>query len=248
MPVADRGFRYGMSVFETLAVHRGRLLFLNEHIDRLKQACGAAGFAFPPELSNSLSALRMNGEGMVRVYVTAGAGGPTDEAQACGTYALFDGMVFPSCGDVSRGYRAAFSRAPVSCVLGGWKTGNYWQHVQVLTEAKKQGLDEAFVLNTQGEVVSAAMANVFFVLNGTLQTPSAISGARDGVVRNWVQSQQHVQISSLLPEDASRAEECFLTNSRLGIMPVVEMEGRCLPSRKIGDELAAMYREKILGC
>jgi branched-subunit amino acid aminotransferase/4-amino-4-deoxychorismate lyase len=47
-------------------------------------------------------------------------------------------------------------------------------------------------------------------------------------------------------EDAKTADECFLTNSRLGVMPVSEIDGRQLPSREAGMALAALYRERIL--
>ena len=53
-----------------------------------------------------------------------------------------------------------------SPVLGGWKTGNYWPHVQAFATARENGFDEALVLNIEGAVISASMANVFFVFGG----------------------------------------------------------------------------------
>ncbi|HEY5814476.1 MAG TPA: hypothetical protein VIT23_17705, partial [Terrimicrobiaceae bacterium] len=47
VPVTDRGFRYGMSVFETLAIRGGKILFLREHLAALDAACAAAGFPLP---------------------------------------------------------------------------------------------------------------------------------------------------------------------------------------------------------
>ena len=55
-----------------------------------------------------------------------------------------------------------------------------------------------------------------------------------------------VDESILAVEDIRVADECFLTNSRLGVMPVAAIEGRCLPSRSRGAALAAFYREKFL--
>ncbi|MGB7839503.1 MAG: hypothetical protein WBL40_15485, partial [Terrimicrobiaceae bacterium] len=56
VPVTDRGFRYGMSVFETLAVRRGSILFLNQHLDALKMACAEAGLR--PGKAEALGALK----------------------------------------------------------------------------------------------------------------------------------------------------------------------------------------------
>lgn len=245
--VADRGFRYGMSVFETLAVHCGRPLFAEEHLNRLGQACGDASFPFPAGLSEAVAKLPLPGEGMLRLYVTAGEGALLHAADAGAVFAIFEDVAPVSATDIGRGWRLAFSRVPAVSILGGWKTGNYWPHVQALAEAKRQGLDEAVMINAQGGVVSAAMANIFFLLDGVLVTPPPASGARDGVVRAWVAGHHAVREALLMPEDIGRTEECFLTNSRLGVMPVVEIEGRRLPSRKSGDALAAQFREEILG-
>lgn len=240
VPVTDRGFRHGMSVFETVAVRRGRLLFVEEHLQRLQRACVAAEFSFPTDLPSALSALSCE-EGMLRLYVTAGDGNPGD---VCRTYALFDRADFPS---LDARWRLAFSRAPLACVLGGWKTGNYWPHVQALSEAKKQEFDESLIFNAQGALVSAAMANVFLVCKGRISTPALSLGARDGVVRDWVMRRLAAEESQLAIEEIENAEECFLTNSRIGVMPVGEIDGRLLPSRQTGEALAAIYREEILG-
>ncbi len=242
VPVTDRGFRYGMSVFETLAVSRGRLLFLKEHLHRLRLACTAAGFSFPVDLPSALAGLSC-GDGMLRIYVTAGDGSFSHPADASRTYALFETMAFPS---PDAAFRVNLSRASVACVLGGWKTGNYWPHVQALAAAKNQGLDETLVFNAQGGLVSAAMANVFLVRDGRLYTPATSSGARDGVVRDWVLRRMPVEESLFSCEDLAKAEECFLTNSRIGVMPVAEIDGRLL-SRQTGEALSSFYREEILG-
>jgi branched-chain amino acid aminotransferase len=243
VPVTDRGFRYGMSLFETVAVFEGRLLFWEEHLARLHRAGAAADFALPeipafPELPGAT--------GMLRLYVTAGDGAPSARAEAPRVYALFESAVFPSPEAVARGLRLTVSRAPLASVLGGWKTGCYWPHVQAFGEARRQGFDESLVCNLQGAVVSAAMANVFVELGGRLVTPPLRDGARDGVVRSWVMANIPVEEGPVVVEDLDAAAEGFVTNSRLGVIPVSEIDGRVLPSRTAGNWLAALYREKIL--
>ena len=240
--MTDRGFRYGMSVFETVAVVEGRLLFWPEHRDRLLRACAAAGFAVPevPDFP------ALPGEtGMLRIYVTAGDGGPLAGAAAPRVFAIHEAADFPGPGRVSGGLRLMVSRAPLGSVLGGWKTGAYWPHVQALAEARRGGFDEALVCNVGGAVMSCAMANVFVVTKGRVRTPARSEGARDGVVRGWVTEKIAVEETRLALEDVEAAEECFVTNSRLGVFPVAEIDGRPLPSRGIGDWLREVYGEEI---
>ncbi|HEY5707018.1 MAG TPA: aminotransferase class IV [Terrimicrobiaceae bacterium] len=245
IPVTDRGFRYGMSVFETLAVRKGRILFLHEHLTALKIACATAGF--PAGKTEALGTLEGLSDGLLRVYVTAGDGTPVASLGGCRTMAFFEPGEFPRPVDVLRGVRIAVSRSPTVSVLDGWKTGNYWPHVRAFAAARNDGFDEVLVLNIEGTVVSASMANVFFVFGDALCTPAGHTGARQGVIRGWIKEMTSVEESLLSLNEIKRADECFLTNSRLGVMPVSEIEGRRLPSRNRGEALAALYRESVLG-
>jgi branched-subunit amino acid aminotransferase/4-amino-4-deoxychorismate lyase len=244
IPVTDRGFRYGMSVFETFAVRGGRILFLEQHLAALEGACEAAGFR--PNKVDSLGNLSALPDGLLRIYVTAGDGTSVEAGGSHRTFAFFEPVEFPKAAEVARGALVSLERAPFKPVLGGWKTGNYWQNVMALTAARENGFDETLIVNIQGVVISAAMANVFFMINGMLQTPAVEAGARRGVVKGWVKEMTSVEETLPSPKVVNEAEECFLTNSRLGVMPVSEIDGRRLPSRKTGEALAALYREKIL--
>lgn len=242
VPLDDRGFRYGMSIFESFALRRGRVVFAAEHLVRLRQAARAAGFFLPESFS-----LPSNGweDGMGRIYVTAGDGSFLDPCKESRIFALFEKASFPTRKDRARGLRVGLCRAPHGAVLGGWKTGNYWLHVQALIEARSQGLDENLLLNMGGGLVSAAMANVFFWRDGGWQTPALESGARDGVVRDWVRRRENVIESLFSPEDLTSVQACVLTNSRLGVMPVREIEGRLLPEPDRARELAARYHDEV---
>ncbi len=248
LPVTDRAFRYGMAVFETVAVWRGALCLAEAHVSRMERAAGDAGFLLPEGLLESLTALFLDSStGLLRIYLTAGDGSPLAVCRESRCYAIFEEMAFPLPEQIEQGWRLGLSRAPIPAVLGGWKTGCYWPHIQALAEAQRNGVNEAIVCNAAGAVVSASMANIFFVIDGRLQTPATICGARDGAVREWVRARYPAEEVQLAVEDLSRAEECFLTNSRIGIMPVVEIDGRPLPSRQLGITLAKSYRAEVLG-
>jgi len=237
-----------MSVFETIAVHAGRALFVHEHMQRLALASQAARFIFPVGLTESLVHELVAGfpDGSLRIYVTAGDGAPTASVEASRTFLNFEQMSFPQELEYAQGWRVDVSRAPFPSILGGWKTGNYWPSVQALQEAKRNGCQEALVLNAQGVVISASMGNVFFVKGGQVLTPPVSMGARDGAVRAWVQGHSAVEEALLSADDLSELDECFITNSRIGVMPVSALADRATPSQEQGRRLSKLYRESIL--
>lgn len=247
IPLTDRGFRYGMSVFESVAVRRGRLLFLDTHLSLLQQSCEAADFPCPGGLPAAFEVLSFDQDGMLRIYVTAGDGQPAGPVRAPRTYAFFEASAFPSPEDVRQGYRLRTLYLTAKKNDWGRKTGNYWPHIQALRAVREEGCDEVMVVRGPLRIVSAAMANIFFVLDGMIHTPAADCGCREGAVKSWLRNRQPVQDSPLKIDDMRRAEECFLTNSRLGVMPVMEISGQRFSSCETGRRLAAIYREKVLG-
>ncbi|MBC7798565.1 MAG: aminotransferase class IV, partial [Pyrinomonadaceae bacterium] len=70
--------------------------------------------------------------------------------------------------------------------LANVKSCNYLENLLALEDAKRRGFDEALRLNQRGEIVSAAMANVFWVKNEAIFTPSLKTGALKGTTRNFV--------------------------------------------------------------
>jgi branched-subunit amino acid aminotransferase/4-amino-4-deoxychorismate lyase len=235
VPISDRGFRYGMSFFESIAVLSGRPLFLDAHLKRFAQAaedfgadCDPAGFDF--------SKLGM---GLLRFYCTAGDGSPVD-AFGGSLFALFEiaevGGEFPAV-------RVDFSSAPYLPAPGGWKTGNYWQNTAALARARALGLDETLLFNPAGQLVGAAMANVFLRIDGRWTTPHLHTGARPGVVREWVLGRTGAEEEFLLAEDAARCDAAFLTNSRTGIRTISELDGR--PLEPADESLRREYLDEI---
>jgi branched-subunit amino acid aminotransferase/4-amino-4-deoxychorismate lyase len=124
-------------------------------------------------------------------------------------------------------------------MFGGLKTANYWFNADALAQARKKGFDETLLFNDHAELVSATMANVFLVMGDDLHTPRRSSGARAGVIREWVIKRRKVQERRLRREDVLAADEIFLTNSWIGVHPVATLEGRPLGPRNVGSRLAA---------
>ncbi len=221
LPVGDRGFRYGMSVFETVAVAHGRLLFWTGHVERLARAVADCGGRLPaiPEVAVPLRA-----SGLLRLYATAGFGGPGDAF--CGeVYAFFESA---EVGWDLAPVRIASSAAPYLPRPGGWKSGNYWQNIDAWNAARRSGCDEALVFNPAGMLVGASMANIFLLLDSGWSTPCLESGARPGAVREWVMCSRGIGEDFLDAAACASCRAAFLTSSRIGLRPVAELDGRPL--------------------
>lgn len=247
IPARDRGFRYGMAVFETILIRDGTPVFLAAHLSCLEAACNRAGFLFPHDAGAALPSVLKDLPGLtgtLRIYVTAGDGGPLDST-AHGRVVLVFGSRKPI---PSEKYAAGYGVVPVAWATGslsGIKTACYWPHVEALRTARANGADEALLLTPGNRLISAAMANVFVVAQGRILTPCAGEGARPGVVREWVISRTDVHRERIPRQTAETAEEIFLTSSWIGIMPVCRMGDRKLPSTAVAQRLLAEYREEL---
>ncbi len=238
VPLSDRGFRYGMSVFESLRVRGGEAEFLHRHLARLLSACAEREFAVEESALRACEETLCNGgDGFARIYVTAGDGSLTAPAGKPRVFILREerAPVAEEC------YELTFHDEPYRAPFGGLKTANYWPNADALGNARRRGFDEALLFNDFAELVSACCANVFLVIDGKIVTPPRSSGARAGVIREWVIGRRKVEERRLRREHALATEEIFLTNSWIGVMPVATLEGRPLGPRSVGSRLAAEF-------
>lgn len=239
LPLADRGFRYGMALFESLRIAGGEPEFFERHLTRLLTACAERDFSVEESaLRASLDVLTRCSDGFARIYVTAGDGAPAAPAQQPRILILSEARPAPA----DDAYELRIHDEPYRAPFGGLKTANYWFNADAYAQARAHDCDEALLFNDLAELVSACMANVFLVHEDRISTPSRSSGARAGVIREWVIARRKVEERRLRREDVVTADEIFLTNSWIGVMPVATLEGRPLGPRQVGPKLAAELR------
>ena len=236
VPITDRGFRYGMSVFESVRVSRGVPEFFDEHVTRLLSASAEREFPIAEAAVRAAAPLFAGLGGFARMYVTAGDGAPSAPCDQPRLFVFIEGRTPPDPDDP---WELTFHDETHRPAFGGLKTGNYWFNTDAVALARRRGFDEALFFNDFGELVSACMANVFLVRDDRISTPARSSGCRAGVIREWVCARRKVEERRLKREDVLAADEVFLTNSWIGIMPVATVEGRPLGKRFIGPQLAA---------
>ena len=246
IPISDRGFRYGMALFESFAVRHGRVEFLNEHLDRLAAACRQCGWpVYTAAFARAGQWLRrLSGPSFARIYVTAGDGNPATPVQTPRVLLFSE----PRDTRLLAEYRIVAHSAPHVPVLGGLKTANYWANLESLAWARHGGFDEALLFNPDGALISACMANVFVMLGGEWITPHPATGTRPGVVREWVMqrySPGKIVQRALTLHDLDKATECFLTSSWIGVLPVAALDMRPLQTT-VSRALRAEFLEAMV--
>jgi branched-subunit amino acid aminotransferase/4-amino-4-deoxychorismate lyase len=186
-------------------------------------------------------------DGFGRVYVTAGDGAVTGKLEECRIFVFVEKREGVPARVYHRGYDLGLNGGAHVPVFAGLKTGNYWGNLLAFREGVAARCNETLLFTPAGHLISSCMANVFVVTNGAVQTPDLSTGARAGVVREWVMRQAEVEDGRITRADLAEADEIFLTSSWLGIMPAASAGGRPLPERKVSAMLLAKYRNEVHG-
>ena len=258
VPVSDRGLLYGDGLFETMRAYRGKVFRLGEHTGRLARSAKALRIPLTLTASGIAQAvaelLAINGltEAYVRITLTRGRhagdlGLDTGErptflivARECHGYpeVLYRGGMNLT---IAEGVRHA--RSP----LGRHKTLNYLENLIARDAAMENGFDEALFLDEDGCVTECATSNLFFVRGGDLCTASEQMNILPGITRGVVMEAARRGGRNVLDRwwpfrELRDADEAFLTNSIMEVMPVTEIAGQ-----RIGDGAPGQVTRELAG-
>jgi branched-chain amino acid aminotransferase len=260
--VFDAGFVLGDGVWEGLRLHKGALLFLDAHMDRLY--AGATDIALDLGLSRAelVQAIRdtLDANGMhhgahLRLMATRGVKKAVnqDPRNALGTATIVIVAEYkePSPDIMTRGL--ALATSSIRCTPADMFDMRLNSHsrlplIRALLDVIPKGADEAVMLDPVGNVSSCNATNLFWVRGGELRTSSGrfcFNGVtRGNVVRLCDANGIPVALGDYRIEDLHAAEEAFVTGTFGGITPVREVDGHALPGGVPGPmtaRLAALY-------
>jgi branched-chain amino acid aminotransferase len=130
--------------------------------------------------------------------------------------------------------------------------GQYLNSRLAVSEAASRGFDEAILLNPQGNVAEASVANVFVVQGGKLITndeqSSILMGiTRDTVIQIAIDFGVPVEIRSFGPDELLSADEVFITGTASEIVPIREMDGQTIgrDSHRGRGEITALIQQEF---
>lgn len=235
--VRDRGFSYGDGLFETMRAYDGKIFRLDAHLERLTQSLGLIYLDVPMTVGEMKSAVRetliRNGypDSMIRLTVSRGEqnAGFHIDPDASPTLVI---IVRPLDALPHEWYEKGIkiSIFPSSAQkVGGLgrqiKSCNFLSNVIIREQAHRDNSAEGIMMNDYGLITEGTTSNVFIVKNKTLITPEINENILPGITRQAVldiavRSKISVALQAITAEDLYHAEEVFITNSRIEILPV----------------------------
>ncbi len=259
--VFDAGFTVGDGVWEGLRLHRGALLFLDEHLDRLYAGATQIGLelglgrdALTAALWHTLEANGMNDGVHLRVMVTRGekSAANQDPRNALGepTIVIVAEYKAPDAATVSRGLELATSSircSPPEMFDMRLNSHSRLNLILALLEAIDAGADEALMLDANEHVSTCNATNFFCVRNGVVWTSSGeycFNGITRGhVLQLCTDNKIAYRVGDFTLEDVYASEEAFVTGTFGGVVPVRTIDGRTLASAPgpVTQRLAALY-------
>lgn len=244
--VFDAGFVLGDGVWEGLRLHKGALLFLDAHLERLFEGARAIALDIgmtrdevAAALEETCAANGMTDGVHIRLMVTRGEkrAPNQDPRNALGrpTIVIVAEHKLPDPGLQQRGLSLATSA--IRCTPADMFDMRLNSHsrlnlIRALLDAIEAGADEAVMLDPNGYVSSCNATNLFWVRDGEVRTSSGefcFNGVtRANVLGLCAENDLRLRIGDFRLEDLQGADEAFVTGTFGGITPVREVDGRRL--------------------
>lgn len=110
--------------------------------------------------------------------------------------------------------------------LNGLKSLNYLRNLYAKRQAVLEGFDEALFINPVDQLLEGASTNVFIIKDRVISTPSLDAGILPGIMRGTIVRKigQLVHEREISRQELLEADEVFVTNALLGIMPVAQVD------------------------
>lgn len=253
--VFDAGFMQGVGLFETMRVYNGQVFRLERHLDRLVASAEKLGWTVLPIVDE----LRHN----VRQVVAA-----TEQSEAHARLTVTTGTLRAAAADITQltivatasagsKYSPEFYQKGVSVVISkhqqnrsdptaGHKTTSYFARLASLREAHAARAIEALWFTDDNYLAEGAISSVFLVRDDQLLTPPLDTPILPGITREAV---IEIAVDQGIPmremriskEDLLAADEVFLTNSLMEVMPVVRIGREPVGAEKPGDLTEQLY-------
>ena len=261
---SDRGFLYGDGIYETLRSYEGTPFKLSEHLERLRHSAKQLKISFGytnEDIGKWITELiekDCSQDAYIRITLSRGAGGsrlqmdediePTTMIQVK-PLTPYDKSLY----DGGMSLVVSHSRRSTSCPISCHKSTNLLKSILLKEEAKKRSAHETIIINTDEYVAECVVSNIFFVNNGRVVTPSLDTNILPGITRSTVlgickescipAGEERFKVETLL-----NADEVFITNSLMEIMPVSKIEnydiGEAIPG-KITHQLMNAYKHFV---
>lgn len=266
--VFDSGYLVGDGVWEAFRVHNGKMIFIDDHLNRLWQSAKVIGIAMPfsksklvEQIQRTLDANKMKDNIHVRVMLTRGIkktpsqdprltiSGPNvviiAEHKQASTETKNKGVTL---------FTSTFRRGSPDYLDPRLNCHSKLHEVQALIQALEAGADEALMLDPHG-FVSTCNATNFFMVNGDEVWTSTGAYCMNGITRGKVIELCHANgvichQKNFSLFDVYGADEAFVTGTFGGITPVTKIDGKLIGTvipGNITSKLSTLYCDLVDG-
>jgi branched-chain amino acid aminotransferase len=262
--IQDRGFCYGDGLFETLRASEGSIFRLEQHIDRLLKSLPKVFIDLPMTrlelMSVAQDTLARNKykDAIIRLTVTRG------DTQS---NIQMDSDIPPSLvinirsfaplpkATYIKGVKIKLFQERASLVNGldqRLKSCNYLSNILIKKLSHEKGFMDGVVIDPDFGVTEGTTSNVFIVRQGVLKTPPVSAYVLEGVTRQVVLeiARAHkipFREERITLEDLLKADEVFITNTGIEIVPVTQIDSQAIGNKKPGI-LTGFFHDEFLKC
>jgi branched-chain amino acid aminotransferase len=240
--IFDAGFCMGDGVWEGLRLHRGRLLFVEEHLDRLMagaariRMAGLSRDGVIEALRRTVEANAMTDGAHLRLMVTRGLKTAVnqDPRNAVGRPTIVVTAEYKRPPVREPGWGLRLATASIRCSGAETFDMRLNSHsrlnlILALLEAIDAGADEALMLDPHGRVSSCNATNLFWVKDGTVFTSTG-AYCFNGITRAHViglcrDNDIPIRLGAFDPDAVRGADEAFVTGTLGGLTPVRLVDG-----------------------
>ncbi len=258
----NRAFCYGDALFETMHANGTKLQFFPAHYSRLEKGMQKLKMEKNglPDAGNleALIVKLLNKNHLykgvrVRLSVFRNTGGFYTPRNNLVSY-LAETLPLPD--DKYRlnekGFKTAVFKelSKQADKLANLKTANSLLYISAGMFCKEAGIDDCFILNTEGRLIESVSSNLFLMKEGILLTPALDEGCVAGIMREQIiriaaKEGLECRQSRISEEDLLSADECFLTNAIAGIRWVVAYRHKRYYSKTARMLVASLNREQF---
>ncbi|MEQ1792285.1 MAG: aminotransferase class IV [Nitrospiraceae bacterium] len=264
--VFDHGFLYGDGVYETIRSYGSKIFMRDQHLARLRRSADAIGLTIPipdhkwPTLLHE--AMTRNDVGhertdaYLRITISRGPGDIGLDPALCPTPTVVI-MTKPLHPPQTEQYRTGVSlivaqtrRNLPSALSPQIKATNFLNNILAKREAIAAGAFDSILLNWESHLTECTVSNLFFVLAGRLCTPALDCGLLDGITRDMLlglarEAQIPIDEGHFGIETLTQADECFLTNTTMEVMPVTTVDRHLIGNGTPGPLTQQLHRQLI---
>ena len=238
--VLTHGLHYGSSVFEGERAYSGKIFKLREHTERLVFSGRELGFELPYSVEEidaaCMKTLEANNlvDGYIRPVAWRGSEMMGVSAQQNRINVAIAAWEWPSYFDPEerlKGIRLDMAKyrrpSPETAPCHAKAAGLYMICTLSKHEAESKGYADAMMLDYRGQVAEATGANMFFVQDGIIHTPTPdcfLDGITRRTVMDLARARGHEIVErAIMPEELAGFSECFITGTAAEVTPVSEI-------------------------